>query len=84
MNKLKSKSVSFAWEFMFTKAMFKTPDRIEQHHILNEVARLVDEGEFISTQNQILSPICADTLRQAHAQLEQGKTIGKLVIESWE
>lgn len=84
MNKLKSKSVSFAWEFMFTKAMFKTPDRIEQHHILNEVARLVDEGEFISTQNQILSPICADTLRQAHAQLEQGQTIGKLVIEGWE
>ncbi len=83
MNRLKAKSVSFSWEFMFTKAMFNTVDRIKQHHILNEVARLVDESVFTTTLNETLSPICAETLRQAHAQLEKGKSIGKLVIESW-
>lgn len=83
MSTLKAKSVSFDWEFMFTRAMFKTPDRIEQHNILNEVARLVDEGLFQTTINQTLSPICAETLKQAHKQLEQGSTIGKLVIEGW-
>lgn len=84
LNKLKAKSVSFSWEFMFTRAMFKTDDMIEQHHILNEVARLLDEGILKTTLNEVLTPINAQNLRAAHAKLEQGSMIGKLVVSAWE
>lgn len=84
LNKLKAKSASFSWEFMFTRAMFKTDDMIEQHHILNEVARLLDEGIIQTTLQQTLSPIHAENLRAAHARLEQGSMIGKLVLSHWE
>lgn len=80
LNKLKNKSVSFSWEFMFTRSTFQTDDMIEQHHILNRVADLLDEGVLKSTLTQTLHGLSADNLKQAHAQLESGTTIGKLVI----
>lgn len=83
LNTLKSKSAVFAWEFMFTRPMYQTPDMIRQGELLDELARLVDSGEIRSTLTKTLSPICAETLRQAHAQLESGSTIGKLVISGW-
>jgi NADPH:quinone reductase len=81
---LKDKSASFAWEFMFTRAKYGTPDMQEQQHILQQVARLVDDGVFHSTESERLSPINADNLREAHRQLEAGSMIGKLVLEGWE
>ena len=84
LNKLKTKSASFSWEFMFTRAMFKTDDMIEQHHILNEVARLLDEGILKTTLKEVLTPINAQNLRTAHAKLEQGSMIGKLVLSAWD
>ena len=68
---------------MFTRAMFQTDDMIEQHHILNEVARLLDEGVLKTTLNEALTPINAQNLRNAHAKLEQGKMVGKLVLSAW-
>lgn len=84
MNKLKAKSASFSWEFMFTRAMFKTPDMIEQHHILCEVSRLLDEGILQSTLQETVTPINATNLRYAHQKLENGEMMGKLVLEGWE
>lgn len=81
---LKSKSASFVWEFMFTRAMFETADMIEQHRLLSEVSQLVDEGALRSTMTERLSPINAANLRAAHAKLESGSMIGKLVIEKWQ
>ncbi|AZN43642.1 zinc-binding alcohol dehydrogenase family protein [Paenibacillus albus] len=81
---LKSKSASFVWEFMFTRAMFETADMIEQHRLLSEVAQLVDEGALRTTMTERLSPINSANLRSAHAKLESGSMIGKLVIEKWE
>lgn len=83
LNKLKSKSASFSWEFMFTRAMYKTDDMIEQHHILNEVARLLDQGILKSTLCEIITPINAENLRHGHAKIEQGSMIGKLVLSGW-
>lgn len=83
LQKLKPKSASFSWEFMFTRAMFTTEDMIEQHHILNEVSRLVDEGILKTTLTGTLSPINASNLRLAHQRLEEGKMIGKLVLSGW-
>jgi zinc-binding alcohol dehydrogenase family protein len=83
LERLKPKSASFAWEFMFTRAKYKTPDMIEQHHILNEVSRLLDEGILESTLNKTHTPINADTLKHAHQMLEKGEMVGKLVLEGW-
>lgn len=80
---LKSKSVTFVWEFMFTRSMFKTPDMIEQHHILERAAKLIDSGTLRTTVNEVMSPINAKNLRAAHAQLEAGNTIGKIVLSGW-
>lgn len=81
LNKLKTKSVSFSWEFMYTRSTFQTEDMIEQHHILNKVADMLDSGELVSTLKQTLVGLSADTLKKAHMQLESGTTIGKLVIQ---
>lgn len=80
LNKLKTKSASFSWEFMYTRSTFQTEDMMEQHHILNEVAHLLDEGILQHTLTQTLTGLSAETLKQAHEQLESGASIGKLAI----
>ncbi len=80
---LKSKSASFVWEMMFTRSMFQTPDMIEQQKLLNTVSELVDSGELVTTANQVIQPINAENLRKAHAVIEQGSSIGKVVLEGW-
>lgn len=81
LNKLKNKSASFSWEFMYTRSMFQTEDMIEQHHILNKVADMLDEGTLVSTHTETLYGLSADNLKKAHTQLESGRTIGKLTIK---
>jgi zinc-binding alcohol dehydrogenase family protein len=80
LNLIKSKSVTFAWEFMFTKSMYETDDIQSQHELLNQVADLVDRGILKTTVTQNLGAINAINLARAHALLESGKTIGKLVL----
>jgi NADPH:quinone reductase-like Zn-dependent oxidoreductase len=83
LNLLKNKSATFVWELMYTRSMYQTADMVEQHHILNKVAGLVDQRLVATTIKQTLSPINAENLRKAHAQLESGTTIGKLVLSGW-
>jgi len=83
LNALKKKSVTFAWEFMFTRPMYQTEDMIEQHKLLSQVACWVDAGMIQSTLTETLSPINAANLRTAHAKLEAGHMIGKLVLTGW-
>ena len=80
---LKSKSASFAWEFMFTRSMYQTADMIEQHHLLNAIAREIDNGTLLTTASENLSPINAENLRRAHALIEQGHTVGKITLSDW-
>jgi len=80
----KRKSVSIHWEFMYTRPIFGTADMGEQGKLLGEVATLVDAGKLKTTLTQRLSPINAETLRQAHALLESGTMRGKLVVEGWD
>ncbi|WP_297575428.1 zinc-binding alcohol dehydrogenase family protein [uncultured Deefgea sp.] len=79
-NLLKRKSVSLHWELMFTRSLFQTSDMIAQHHLLNEVASLVDAGLIRSTVNENLGPINAANLLRAHALLESGQARGKMVL----
>jgi NADPH2:quinone reductase len=80
---LKRKSVSVHWEAMFTRATFETPDMIAQHRLLNEVGAMIDSGLIVTTAAQELTPINAANLLKAHAQIESGTTIGKVVLSGW-
>ena len=80
---MKTKAATFVWEFMFTRSMFQTADMIEQHRLLNRIAGWIDEGKVRSTANNVLSPINAENLREAHRTLEAGRSIGKIVLEGW-
>jgi zinc-binding alcohol dehydrogenase family protein len=83
LNALKRKSVTFAWEFMFSRPLYQTDDMVEQHKLLTQVARWVDTGMIQSVLTERLSPINAANLRTAHAKLESGRMIGKLVLTGW-
>ena len=77
---LKRKSVSLHWELMFTRSLFQTPDMARQHEILDEVARLVDDGTLRTTLAEQLGRIDAENLTRAHAMVESGRTRGKIVL----
>ncbi len=81
--KLKPKSLSLHWEFMFTRSMFQTADMVEQGRLLNRLAELVDEGLIKTTVAKNLGKITAANLKLAHAELESGKSIGKIVLEGF-
>lgn len=76
----KAKSISTHWELMYTRSLFQTEDMTRQHHILTEVAALLDAGKIKSTASETLGKIDAATLRRAHAILETNKAKGKLVL----
>ncbi len=78
---MKSKAASFHWEFMFARSMHQTPDMIEQHRLLTWVAAEIDAGRIRTTLDQVLSPINAANLREAHRLIETGQAKGKIVIE---
>lgn len=79
-NVFKNKSVSLCWEFMFTRALYETADMQMQHDLLNQVAALCDRAILRTTLTENLGPLNAATLATAHAKLETGRTIGKLVL----
>ena len=76
----KMKSLSVHWELMFTRPLFGTPDMGRQGEILDKVSRLVDAGSLPSTMRENFGPIDAATLRRAHAAIESGRAIGKIVL----
>ncbi|WP_340160725.1 zinc-binding alcohol dehydrogenase family protein [uncultured Hoeflea sp.] len=80
---MKMKAASLHWEFMFARAMHQTPDMIEQHKLLTYVAAEIDAGRIRTTLDTVLSPINAQTMREAHALIETGKAKGKIVIEGF-
>lgn len=51
--------------------------------LLDEAAGLIEAGVLKTTLTQNLGKIDAANLRRAHAMLEQGHVIGKLVLEGW-
>jgi NADPH:quinone reductase len=80
---VRAKSASISFELMFTRPRFHTPDMIEQHRLLDQVAEWLDAGKLRGTLRETLSPINAANLRKAHARLESGAMIGKLVLKGW-
>jgi NADPH2:quinone reductase len=80
---VRGKSAAICFELMFTRSRFHTPDMIEQHKLLDQVADWLDAGRLKGTLKETLSPINAANLRKAHARLESGTMIGKLVLKGW-
>lgn len=80
-NLLKRKSITICWEFMFTRAVFQTPDVARQGEILNEISQLVDAGKIKTTLGANFGAVNAGNLKRAHAQVESGSTIGKIILE---
>ncbi len=80
MNLFMRKSVGFYFELMFTRPLFHTPDMQAQHDLLAEAARLVDAGVLNTTLTERCGPLNAQNLRRAHARIETGTMIGKLVL----
>jgi len=81
--RIKPKSLSLHWEFMFARSMFKAVDMDEQSHLLNRVSDLVDQGYIQTTAGKNLGVINAENLKAAHAELESGKSIGKIVLQGF-
>lgn len=79
----KGKAVSVHWESMFTRSSFQTADMIAQHHLLNDVADLIDKGVLRTTLDKTFGTINAANLKRAHAQIESGTSVGKIVLEGW-
>ncbi|MBE1273546.1 zinc-binding alcohol dehydrogenase family protein [Enterovibrio baiacu] len=82
-SKIKIKSLSLHWEFMFARSMFNAADMNEQGKLLTRVSDLVDRGFIQTTAGKNLGTISAANLREAHAELESGKSIGKIVLEGF-
>ena len=77
----KLKALTFSWELMFTRPMFQTIDLDKQRALLNRVSELLDEGTLISTVNNHLGTLSAETLKKAHELQESGRVIGKNVLD---
>ncbi|SHK24555.1 zinc-binding alcohol dehydrogenase family protein [Shimia gijangensis] len=78
---LQGKSAALMWELMFTRTLFGTADIANQGHILDRVARLVEDGTIQTTQTRVLTGLSAETLKTAHEIIESGTMIGKLVVD---
>ncbi len=74
---LKSKSIAWHWEFMFTKPLFGLPG---QQELLAATAQLVDDGIIRSTVTKTIEDFSADGLRAAHTAVESGRMVGKVVV----
>ena len=81
---LKSKSAGFVWEFMFTRPMMKTRSMQEQHHLLNNIADLLDQGVIVSTLKEQLGAISPRNIQRAHEHILKGRTVGKIALSPFE
>lgn len=80
---IKLKALSFSWEFMFARSMFKAEDMSVQHDLLNRVSDLVDKGDIISTANKNAGNLTVENLRAALEHQVGGAAIGKTVLSGF-
>jgi zinc-binding alcohol dehydrogenase family protein len=76
---LKSKSIAWHWELMFTRSLHNY-DLIAQQRMLAHAAQLVDDGVLRSTITKSIGSFDAAGLTEAHADVESGRMVGKVVV----
>ncbi|GAP01969.1 zinc-containing alcohol dehydrogenase [Fructobacillus fructosus] len=84
LQKLTKKRVTFSWEWMYSKSYYQLEDMISQHHILNRLSNLFDEGKLVPITTKSYTPIDASNMQKAHSDVESGKMIGKVTLTGWE
>lgn len=82
LKKLTKKRATFAWEWMYSKSYYQTPDMITQHQILDKISELLDKGIIKSTLTKELTPINVENLKLAHQLVETNHMIGKVVVHN--
>ncbi len=80
LQQLTKKMVTFAWEWMYSKAYYKTTNMVTQHEILEKVAQWLNNGTLQSTVTKKYDQITSHNLQQAHADVESGHMIGKVTL----
>jgi NADPH:quinone reductase-like Zn-dependent oxidoreductase len=83
LNLMWDKSVTLVWEMVFTRTEFDTGDMARHGEILDRVAELVDAGVLTSPLTQVIGPVSATHLHRALSVLQQGRTLGKLVLSGF-
>lgn len=77
---LKSKSAALHWEFMYTRSMYQTADMARQGEILENVAKLVDEGVVENALSETLHGLSVESITEAHQKVLEGHMRGKVVV----
>ena len=77
---LKTKALSFHWEYMFARILHETPDVAGQGRLLAQTAELVEQGRVRTTLTRTLTGLSPDTLAEAHEILRSGTAVGKVAI----
>lgn len=80
MNLFKNKSVSFHWEFMFTRSLYKTSDKYLQGNTLERIANCIDNGNLKPIDSLVLQGLNAENISTAHESAASGNMRGKCVI----
>ena len=60
--------------------MYQTADMARQGEILDQVAKLVDDGVVESALSETLHGLSVESVREAHAKVLAGHMRGKVVI----
>jgi zinc-binding alcohol dehydrogenase family protein len=81
--KLKQKSLSLHWEFIFTLSIFETEFFDEKCRFLSVLGSFFFVVKINTTVGKHLGKINAANLIEAHKALEEGSAIGKFVLEGF-
>jgi len=79
---LKQKSVNFAWEWMFTKSMYKLDSMSTQGDYLEKLAVGLDNGMIQSTVTKVFDGLNLKNIKEATELVEAGHMMGKVVIKA--
>jgi NADPH:quinone reductase-like Zn-dependent oxidoreductase len=80
LNLLKSKSVTFTHEYMYSRPLHDADDLNIHHQYLTDITEKLEAGQYKPTVNKVIHGLSADSLYEAHKTLESHSMIGKLVI----
>ena len=77
----KMKNIGVHWELMATRPLLAPETMGEHGRLLGKVADLVEAGLLRTTLTRRLGPLDARSLAEAHALVESGRSLGKVVLE---
>jgi NADPH:quinone reductase-like Zn-dependent oxidoreductase len=73
------KAISFHWEFMFAKPMYEY-DMLSQGLALDKIADYIDKGSLKRVDTKVYDDLNVKNLREVHETVENGRAIGKIVL----